>query len=272
MTETSAQTRSPHFARNETAATYREIHLPRIFTPWARVLLQVIPCAPGESVLDVATGPGTVAREAAVVVGPNGKVVGVDISAAMLAVGRDWPAQSNAAAIEYFESSATQMPLQDGTFDVAYCQQGLQHMSDPAAALQEIKRLLKPGGRLGVALWRQSPFGLFRQAVSELGLQASGPQPSDFGRDASGLADALRAAGFEDVRVETRELEAVLEGGVPQALQVATSTSAAATINELSEEKRAAVREALTRIVQPLAREDGVHLSSSANIGSAVRR
>src|SRR5689334_14401464 len=100
MTETSAHTRSPHFSRDATAATYRDIHLPRVFTPWARVLVEVVPAKPGESVLDVATGPGTVAREVAKLVGPSGKVVGADISAAMLAVGRDWPAEPGAASIE----------------------------------------------------------------------------------------------------------------------------------------------------------------------------
>src|SRR6516162_597115 len=151
MTETSAHTRSPHFQRDATASTYRAIHLPRVFTPWARVLLELVPPRAGEAVLDVATGPGTVAREAATLIGPEGKVVGVDLSAAMLAVGRDWPPRAGAAPIEYVEAPATQMPLPEQSFDVAYCQQGLQHMSDPRAALLEMRRLLRPGGRMGVA-------------------------------------------------------------------------------------------------------------------------
>ena len=68
--------------------TYLRIHLPRIFVPWARVLLEVLPPRPGDAVLDVATGPGTVARQAALLAGPAGRVTGLDISAAMLSVGR----------------------------------------------------------------------------------------------------------------------------------------------------------------------------------------
>ena len=269
MTETSTQTRSPHFHRDATAATYRAIHLPRVFTRWARVLLEILPSQPGEVVLDVATGPGTVAREAARMAGPGGRVVGVDISSAMLAVGRQWPPDVRAAPIEYIESTATSMPLESNTFDVAYCQQGLQHMSDPDAALAEIRRLLKSDGRLGVAVWQQSPFGLFRQAVAELGLTADGPQPSEFGRDASGLVSALRAAGFGDVQVQTRELVSVLEGGPPQALEVAISTSAAARMEEFTAEQQAAVREAIGCAIEPLVRPDGVHLTSISNIATA---
>jgi ubiquinone/menaquinone biosynthesis C-methylase UbiE len=271
MTETSAHTRSPHFQRDATASTYRAIHLPRVFTPWARVLLELVPPRAGESVLDVATGPGTVAREAATLIGPDGKVVGVDISAAMLAVGRDWAPQAGAAPIDYVEAPATSMPLADARFDVAYCQQGLQHMADPHAALLEMRRVLRPGGRLGVAAWRQSPFGLFRQAVAELGLPAEGPQPSDFGRDPAELADSLRAAGFENVEVHTRELVSVLEGGVSQALDVAISTSAAARIHELPSDQQDAVREAIRKLVEPLLQEDGVHLTSISHIASAEK-
>jgi ubiquinone/menaquinone biosynthesis C-methylase UbiE len=245
--------------------------LPRVFTPWARVLLELVPPRAGESVLDVATGPGTVAREAATLVGPAGKVVGVDISAAMLDVGRDWPPQPGAAPIEYIESPATSMPLADQRFDLAYCQQGLQHMADPQAALLEIRRLLRPGGRLGVASWRQSPFGLFRQAVAELGLPAEGPQPSDFGREPAQFAESLRAAGFEHVEVHTRELVSILEGGVSQALEVAIATSAAARIHELPEDQQEAVRDAIRKLVEPLRQEDGVHLTSISNIASAEK-
>jgi SAM-dependent methyltransferase len=269
--EASAHTRSPHFGREAAAATYRDIHLPRVFTPWARVLLELVPPRAGENVLDVATGPGTVAREAARVVGPHGRVVGVDISAAMLAVGRKWPPEPGAAPIEYIEAPATEMPLADEAFDVAFCQQGLQHMADPDAALREIRRLLTPGGRLGLALWQQSPFGLFRQAVAELGLPDGGPQPSDFGRDPAALVDAVRQAGFDFVEVHTRQLVSVLEGGVPQALEVAVATSAAARLEEMPREQQDAVRMAIVRALEPLVQPDGVHLTSISNIVSAEK-
>ena len=266
-----AETRSPHFQLDATARTYRDIHLPRVFTPWATVLLEIVPPKPGETVLDVATGPGTVARQAAVVVGTAGKVVGVDISSAMLGVARAWPPDDRAAAIEYIQAPATSMPLADAAFDVAYCQQGLQHMGDPLAALREMRRLLKPGGRLGVATWQQSPFGIFRETVASMGVGDGGPQPSNFGRDAEGLAEALREAGFEVVEVQTREMVSVLEGGIPQALEVAVATSGAAAMKSLPADEAAAVRAAIAAALQPRLRDGAVHLLSISNIGSGRR-
>jgi len=62
------ETLSPHFGQDSLVRTYRDIHLPRVFEPWAKILLEIVPCSPGETVLDLATGPGTVARQAAVLV------------------------------------------------------------------------------------------------------------------------------------------------------------------------------------------------------------
>lgn len=270
MTETQSETRSPHFNREATASVYRDIHLPRVFTPWARVLLEIVPPRPGDAILDVATGPGTVARPAAAHAGPTGRVTGVDLSSAMLSIARSFPPEPGSAPIEYLESPATATGLPSHSFDRAYCQQGLQHMSDPAAALAELHRLLKPGGRLAVAIWRQSPFSLFRQVVSDLGLTAEGARPSIFGRESEDLAAALRQAGFTDIDVQTRELVSVLEGGVPQALEVAVATSAGAGMQHLSAPQQEQVRAALTSALQPLVRDDGVHLTSIANIASAT--
>ena len=268
---TQAQTRSPHFQRESAAATYRDVHLPRVFAPWARVLLEIQPAKPGEAVLDAATGPGTVARQAAALVGPQGRVVGVDISAAMLNVAKAWPQETGAATIEYLESSASHMPLESAQFDVVYCQQGLQHMSEPDQALAELARLLKPGGRLAVAIWQQSPFGLFRETVASLNIPQEGAQPSPFGRDPNQLAEALQRAGLAQVNVQQREMVSVLDGGVPQAIEVAMATSASAGLSNLSEDQRAAVNEAFRKAIEPLQQADGVHLKSVTNIATAEK-
>ena len=272
MSEPSAgtETRSPHFTQDATVETYVRIQLPRVFVPWARILLELAPPRPGDAVLDVATGPGTVAREAARLVGLNGRVTGLDMSAAMLAAGRAWAAESGAAPIEYVHSAAGSMPLPDSSFDVAYCQQGLQHMSDSLSALREMRRVLKPGGRLGVALWTQSPFGRFREITAAMGLQGEGPQSSGFGRDSAELAAALSEVGFEDVQVQNRQLVSVLEGGISQTLQLAAATSGGAMLAGLPAAQQEAVRAAFTQAMEAFVQPDGaVHLPSAANIATA---
>jgi SAM-dependent methyltransferase len=271
VTDPVTHTRSPQFAREGTAATYRDIHLPRIFEPWAHVLLDLVPVQHGERVLDVATGPGTVARIAAARAGASGRVVGVDVSPAMLAIARAWPPEPEAALIEYVESSATTMPIPDAAFDVAYCQQGLQHMSDPMRALFEMHRAVRSNGRIGLALWVKSPFGLFRDVVASLGITSDGPQPSEFGRDPQMLVSALRDTGFDDVQVHQRELVSVLEGGIPQALEVASATSASVAMIAASAEQAAQVRDTIAAALEPFVRADGVHLTSITNIASARR-
>src|SRR5579859_5181686 len=104
MPEPSTETRSPHFAQAATVETYVRIQLPRVFVPWARVLLELVPPRRGDTVLDVATGPGSVAREAARLVGTSGRVTGLDMSAAMLAAARAWQPEAGSAPIEYVQS------------------------------------------------------------------------------------------------------------------------------------------------------------------------
>lgn len=260
---------SPHFGRETTARTYAQIHLPRIFIPWAMVLLERVPPRPGDAVLDVATGPGTVAHEAAALVGPSGRVVGVDISAAMLAEARARPLADGAAPVEYIESSADVMGFPDRTFDVVYCQQGLQHMADPLAALRRMRRVLKLPGRVGVAVWATSPFGIFRNVLDSLNLAGGGgPHSSEFGRHRDDLAAALTSVGFEDVQVQQREMVSVLEGGVQQAVDVALATSAGAMLTRLSESEQQAARQAFAHALEGHVEAGHVRLPSVANIGS----
>src|SRR5258706_3480033 len=98
---------------------YSEVMVPRIFEPWGRALLDEVALEPGEAVLDVACGPGTVTRLAAARSGPAGRVTGCDLSPAMLeiAVGRG-PIE-NGAAIDYVEAPADRLPVRDVSFDVA---------------------------------------------------------------------------------------------------------------------------------------------------------
>ena len=103
----------------------------------------------GMSLLDVGCGPGSITRGLAERVAP-GEVVGVDLSAETLAAARKDAAARGLTNRRYDEASVYQLPYADGSFDVAYAHQVFQHLREPAAALREILRVLRPGGLVAV--------------------------------------------------------------------------------------------------------------------------
>ena len=121
----------------ESPAEVYERYLGRaIADPFTRVLLDCAGPQPGERVLDLAAGTGSVARHVAPIVGTEGRVVAVDINAAMLAVGRALPAPAG-PPVEWREGDAVDLDLPDQSFDLVLCQQGLQFFPDRAAAVRE---------------------------------------------------------------------------------------------------------------------------------------
>ena len=134
-------------------AEYQNFLVPGMFTPFAARLVADLEITPGSDVLDVACGTGVVSRLAARAAGPTGTVTGVDIGPAMLAVARSQPAESGSAPITYQEGSALELPLADGSFDCAVCHQGFQFFPDRVAAIRELRRVLRSGGRAAIACW-----------------------------------------------------------------------------------------------------------------------
>src|SRR6266436_2721233 len=267
-----ADASSYHFQSATVPAAYDKYFVPRLFAPWARVLLDSIELKPGDHVLDVACGSGVVSRMAAERVGATGHVTGTDVSTQMLAVARAKPALPNAAPIEYLESPAAPLPVPDHGFDAATCQHGFQFFPDRPAAAAEIKRALKPGGWLGVAVWGPiEECGHFMAAHHVLKghvpaeiadlilLPFSWPKPAD-------LAQLLTDAGFTEVRVEEWELPFTFEEGAVQAAESIAATPLAPLIAELPEATQEALRRDLESRYALFAREMGVHTMMSSNL------
>jgi len=130
------------------ADVYEEFFVPALFAPWSAPVAEAAGIAPGQDVLDVACGTGVLAREAARRVQPGGTVTGLDRNDGMLAVAR-----RKAPGIDWRHGLAEQLPFEDGRFDAVVSQFGLMFFEDRARALAEMWRVLKPGGRLAVAVW-----------------------------------------------------------------------------------------------------------------------
>ena len=110
-------------------------------------------------VLDVACGPGNFSREFAPAVGDSGLVVGIDASRTMLARGVTDLEAAGVANLALVRGDATQLPFRDGVFDGVCCFAALHLFADPFAALDEMRRVLGPGGRIAImtSVRRQLP-------------------------------------------------------------------------------------------------------------------
>jgi SAM-dependent methyltransferase len=135
-----AEIRSP-------AEIYDEFFVPALFAQWGPVVSAAARLEPGERVLDVACGTGALTVAAAECVGQTGSAVGLDASPEMLAVARRKPMR-----IEWLEATAEALPLPDESFDAVVSQFGFMFFQDRAAALMEMMRVLRPAGRLAIAV------------------------------------------------------------------------------------------------------------------------
>jgi uncharacterized protein (DUF1330 family)/trans-aconitate methyltransferase len=133
--------------RKSPAQVYEELFVPALFRQWGSVVSNAAGVKPGEHVLDVACGTGVLALAAAERTGPDGRVVGLDPSDDMLGVAR-----RKSERIAWRQGRAEAIPFPDGSFDAVVSQFGLMFFEERPAALREMMRVLRPGGRLAVAV------------------------------------------------------------------------------------------------------------------------
>jgi len=185
----------------DAAEVYERFFVPALFAEWAPRVADVAGILPGRSVLDVACGTGVLTREAARRAG-EAQVVGLDRNEGMLRVAR-----ARAPSIQWRQARAEALPYEDGTFDVAVCQFGLMFFEDRARALREMWRVLRPGGRLAVAVWGPLAETPGYAAMTALLDRLFGEHVADELRapfalgDPGALASVLDAADIPDTRV-----------------------------------------------------------------------
>ena len=179
----------------------------RLTGRWSRLhvpaALRSLNLRDGMRVLDAATGTGDAAIAAARQVGPSGRVIGIDLSAPMLAIARS---KSQGEPVEFIEASVDALPFAEGEFDAVLCLFGLMFFPSPVDALRNFKRLTKRGGSFAATTWattRRAPFaGLLAEALSQElpDLRAELLRPFSLAEPDS-LRAMLESAGFDDVAV-----------------------------------------------------------------------
>lgn len=237
-------------------AAYQKHLVPVLFQPLAEATLSWVTPGPGQRVLDVACGTGVVSRLAAAT---GARVVGLDHNPAMLSVAREVE-----PAVEWVPGDAASMPFADDSFDIAFCQQGMQFMPDPAKVLREIRRVLVPGGQIAVALWRgRSRTPGFAALVDVLDRHA-GPAAGDVLRgpfalpDAGVLRELVTNAGFSAARMRIH-LFAVRFASIQEFFDdEVAATPLAQSIPDLPEATRRAMVRDLTEALADYTDDDGV--------------
>ena len=200
--------------------TYQE-RLDRQIGPHGDAALAKLAPAQGERVLDLGCGCGDTSLALARAVGAAGRVLGLDLSEPMLARARERAAAAGLANVAFRAADVQTAPLERGTFDAAFSRFGVMFFADPAAAFANVRRALRPGGRVVFACWRpvaENPWILVPMAAAMPHVTLPPPPPPGapgpfaFG-DAARVRGILEAAGFAAIEIEPAEVPMLPGGG-----------------------------------------------------------
>jgi SAM-dependent methyltransferase len=269
--------RSPSPAPDQTRvrawAEIREL-LELQLAPLGRRALQALAPNAGESVLDIGCGGGTTALDLARAVAPGGTVMGVDLSAAVLAFAKQ--AAKGCKRVRFVQADAQVFPFEPASFDAAFSRFGVMFFADPVAAFMNIRRALKPGGRLALVCWR----ALEENALDILPLKAASvhlpPQPAHDPEAPGPFAFAnpvrvrgiLERAGFTEIGIVAHD-ELVGSGDLASMLAVCSRVGALGKILRENPELRAAAVPAVRSALAAHDGPEGVRLNAATWIVTA---
>lgn len=269
MSDDAAALRARATARFNTMAA--DFDLQGAFAHFGRRLVELVGVEPGHRVLDVATGRGAVLFPAAERAGATGEAIGVDLAENMVSAANE-EAERRGLGAPVRVMDAEQLDFPDSAFDRVLCGFGLMFFPHQDQALGEFRRVLRPGGRVGVSTWRASQAEDLQVVLDELGLvETKSARAPGWIAEPDVLVRALEAAGFIDVRVVADPLTIRYDDLEHYWQGVRTTGSgrrAAALAPAQIERARAALGDRL-RAYQQL---DGLHVVMTALLAVASRQ
>jgi SAM-dependent methyltransferase len=252
--------------------------LERQLAPLTEAFMERCAAAAGEAVLDVGCGGGLTSMTLAEQVGPRGRVLGVDISAAILDIARRRGRGS--ANLEFRVADAGSEDLGRGGFDLVASRFGVMFFSRPLAAFENLRRQLRPGGRLVFLCWRtleenpwmtvpaEAAFTVVPRPEPPAQPDPDAPGPFSLG-ERQRLEYLLGNAGYRDIRLERLDVGLPM-GSLDEAGHMATRMGPAAkSIEEASAQERAAAVQAIRQALRDYELEGGVILPSASWIAAA---
>jgi ubiquinone/menaquinone biosynthesis C-methylase UbiE len=224
---------------------------------------------PGQTILELGAGTGETGFAAARRIGDTGRLISTDLPPAMVEVARRRARELGVENAEFLVMDAEHIDLDDDSVDGILCRWAFMLMPDPGAAMTESRRVLRPGGRLSLAVMggpKQNPWAS-TVARSIVGLGLIPPiDPKRAGgvfslADPDDLRERLRHAGFDDVRIEEVEFHLRFSDFEDFWSFVREFAGAVAILlRSFSDEERAAVREATERATEEFRTADGYDL------------
>jgi ubiquinone/menaquinone biosynthesis C-methylase UbiE len=198
-----------------------QVQLDLQLEPYGQAALEAAKVAQGEAVVDIGCGCGATTLELARRVGAAGKVLGLDISQAMIARGRELAAQTKLANVSFACEDAQAVTLPASRFDLLYSRFGVMFFADPVAAFRNLRHALKPGGRLAFVCWQPAAANPWMSlpmlaAMQHIKIDAAAdpnaPGPFAFG-DAERVRTILAKAGFHEAAAREFRAEMSIAGG-----------------------------------------------------------
>ena len=259
------------YADEATATLHAQHFDPAFGRRFAERALDALVVVRGARVLDVPCGTGVFARMAAHVVGTAGTVVGLEPEPAAIEAARRIDVTS---IVEWRRWEGMRLPFDDGAFDVVACQHALHRLAEPAAALEEMRRVLAPGGRLGITVWgpiEENPaFAAELDAVVRAGLDDAEVVESLLDAFAFHRVEDLRAlaaaAGFTDASCRTVRILAALPR-VSQWVGVYPSLPPLSDAwGRCSQEARTQFLSRATELLRPFEHEGVLRVQASARL------
>ncbi len=221
-----------------------------MFAPLTAALIEHAKIEEGQTVLDVAGGSGEPGLTVAEKVGPGGSVTCTDAVAEMVEAARDDATRRGLTNVQFRQCTADSLPFPDNYFDAVVCRLGIMFVPDPLVAVREMLRVVKPGGKLALAVWHKSEINPFCYAVTNVMSRhvdspAADPNAPNAFRFAEigKLANVLKEAGARDVeeRVVKFDIQAPISARQFWAMRSQTSDTLREKLARLSTAEQAQI-------------------------------